>query len=93
MEDALFDVNDKLDREREECCKYKDVVVDFTSNDFERARWNKGNLQLYEEQISFLVSSELEPDSADESVLMFQVFFHGLANGEYSRRDHSLCKS
>lgn len=41
VEDALFDQNDKLGRVREECCKYKDVVVDLTSNDFERARWKK----------------------------------------------------
>ena len=58
--------SDKLGRVREECCKYRDVVVDITSNDFERARWKKANLQLYEEQISFLESSELEPDSADD---------------------------
>ena len=35
VEDALFDQNDKLGRVCVECFKYKDVVVDLTSSDFE----------------------------------------------------------
>ena len=34
----------------------------------------KGNLKLYEEQISFLGSSELEPDSADNFATPYSCF-------------------
>lgn len=51
-ENDLSDWKDKLGYEREECSNTKDVVVDISSNDFEKALRKKGNLELYEEQIS-----------------------------------------
>ncbi|XP_067636126.1 piggyBac transposable element-derived protein 3-like [Eurosta solidaginis] len=50
----------------QECCRYKDIVIDIASTDFERARWRKCNLQLSQDQICFLGGSVLKSDQTEK---------------------------